>query len=247
MGEILGLGCTHYPGLTVPDEQLPSLFHRLLTAPNVPEHYKNPANWPAELVAELGNDEGFSSAQRYSARMAEGFRAVRKSLDAFNPDVVLVWGDDQYENFREDIIPAFCLLGYDDDFAVQPWKNGNGGRTNRWGEPGDWALKLHGHREAAKHLATGLIERGVDMAYAYKPLHHPLAHAFTNTFLYLDWDRKGFPYPVVPFAINCYGSNLLHAKGGTAALFHAAARSVDRRRSALAASLALHGGRQGGG
>ena len=47
MGEILGLGCTHYPGLTVPDEQLPSLFHRLLTAPNVPEHYKNPANWPA--------------------------------------------------------------------------------------------------------------------------------------------------------------------------------------------------------
>jgi len=115
MGEILGLGCTHYPGLTVPDEQLPSLFHRLLTAPNVPEHYKNPANWPAELVAELGNDEGFSSAQRYSARMAEGFRAVRKSLDAFNPDVVLVWGDDQYENFKEDIIPAFCLLGYDDD------------------------------------------------------------------------------------------------------------------------------------
>jgi hypothetical protein len=57
------------------------------------------------------------------------------------------------------------------------------------------------------------------MAYAYKPLHHKLAHAFTNTFLYLDWDRKGFPYPVVPFAINCYGSNLLHAKGGTSALF----------------------------
>src|SRR5215468_3793089 len=59
MGEILGLGCTHYPGLTMPDEQLPGLFHRLLTAPNVPEHYKNAANWPTELVAELGNDEGF--------------------------------------------------------------------------------------------------------------------------------------------------------------------------------------------
>ena len=111
MGDILGLGCTHYPGLTVPDEQLPGLFHRLLTAPNVPERYKNPANWPAELIAELGNDEGFSSAQRYSARLADGFRAVRKSLDEFNPDVVVVWGDDQYENFREDIIPAFCLFG----------------------------------------------------------------------------------------------------------------------------------------
>jgi hypothetical protein len=97
---------------------------------------------------------------------------------------------------------------------LQPWKTGNGAKPNRWNEPGDWTLKLHGHREAAKYLATGLIERGIDVAYAYKPLHHPMAHAFTNTFLYLDWDRRGFPYPVIPFAINCYGSNLFHAKGG---------------------------------
>ena len=56
MGEILGLGCTHYPGLTAPDERLPAGFHRLLTAPGVPAYYKDRANWPAELVAELGND-----------------------------------------------------------------------------------------------------------------------------------------------------------------------------------------------
>jgi hypothetical protein len=65
-------------------------------------------------------------------------------------------------------------------------------------------LGLHGHREAAKYAANGLIERGIDDPHAYKPLHHPLAHAFTNTFLHLDWDRRGFSYPVVPFAINCY-------------------------------------------
>jgi len=220
MSEILGLGCTHYPGLFSPEEQLPGLFHRLLTAPNVPARYKEPANWPAELLGELGNDGGLAAAHRYGERMANGFRAVRKALDEFDPDIVLVWGDDQYENFREDIIPAFCVLGYDDDFSVKPWSTGNGGgKPNRWNEPADWTLDLHGHRDAAKYLATGLIERGVDVAYAYKPLHHPLAHAFTNTFLYLDWDRRGFPYPVVPFAINCYGSNLLHAKGGTSALF----------------------------
>jgi hypothetical protein len=46
-----------------------------------------------------------------------------------------------------------------------------------------------------------------------------MAHAFTNTFLYLDWDRKGFPYPVIPFAVNCYGRNLLYAKGGLGHLF----------------------------
>jgi hypothetical protein len=218
MGDILGLGCTHYPGLLPPEEQLPALFHRLLTAPNVPAPYKDPRNWPAELVAELGNDGGLAAARRYGERMANGFRAVRKALDDFSPDIVLVWGDDQYENFKEDIIPAFCVLGYD-EFEVRPWQTPNGGKPNRWNEPGDWLLKLRGYRDAAKYLATGLIEHGVDIAYAYQPLHHPFAHAFTNTFLYLDWDRQGFPYPVIPFAINCYGSNLLHAKGGTSALF----------------------------
>jgi hypothetical protein len=80
-------------------------------------------------------------------------------------------------------------------------------------------MPLKGHREAAKFLATGLIERGIDLAYAYQPLHHPMAHAFANTFLYLDWDRKGFPYPVMPFAINCYGRNLIQAKGGFGHLY----------------------------
>jgi hypothetical protein len=220
MGEILGLGCTHYPGLLLPDEKLPGGFHHLLTAPNVPAEYKDRARWPDPLLSELGNDAGLSSARRYGARMADGFRAVRRSLDMFNPDIVVLWGDDQYENFREDIIPAFCVLGLDDDFAVRPWHNGNGGKPNRWNESGDRTMKLRGHRGAANFLARALIDRGIDMAYAYKPLHiEGLAHAFTNTLLYLDWDRRGFPWPIIPFAINCYGSNLIHAKGGMAALF----------------------------
>ena len=42
-----------------------------------------------------------------------------------NPDVVLVWGDDQYENFKEDIIPAFCVMAYD-EFECQPMAGQNG-------------------------------------------------------------------------------------------------------------------------
>ncbi|MEJ0019323.1 MAG: hypothetical protein WDN25_22780 [Acetobacteraceae bacterium] len=217
MAEILGLGCTHYPGLLQPDERLPGGFRHLLTAPNVPAEYKDRANWPAELLAELGNDEGASAARRYGMRMADDFRGIRRELDAFDPDVVLIWGDDQYENFREDIIPAFCTFGLEDAFALQPWQ---GGKANRWGEAADWTMKLRGARDIAKHLTGALIERGIDMAYAYRPLHcDGLAHAFTNTLLYLDWDRRGLPWPVLPFAINCYASNLMHAKGGMAALF----------------------------
>ena len=219
MAEILGLRCTHWPTLCLPNEGLTSVFERVLSAPNVDPAVKDPGNWPAELLAELGNDNGLSAAIRCGERFGNDFLAMRKILDDFNPDFVVVWGDDQYENFREDIVPPFCVLGFDPEFHLQPWNNGNGGKPNRWSEPGNWSLPLKGHREGAKHLATGLIERGIDLAYAYKPLHHPMAHAFTNTFLYLDWDRRGFPYPVVPFAVNCYGRNLIQAKGGLGHLF----------------------------
>ena len=126
--------------LCLPNEGLTSVFKRTLTAPNVEARYKDPANWPAELIAELGNDDGLSAANRCGERFGNDFRAIRKILDDFNPDLVLVWGDDQYENFREDIVPAFCLLGYDRDFELKPWANGNGGKPNRWDEPGDWEL-----------------------------------------------------------------------------------------------------------
>jgi hypothetical protein len=63
-------------------------------------------------------------------------------------------------------------------------------------------------------LASSLIEEGFDTAYAYKPLHHPLGHAFTNAVMYLDYARKGFDYPIVPFAINCYGRRVLAQRGG---------------------------------
>ena len=59
-----------------------------------------------------------------------------------------------------------------------------------------------------------MIDRGVDMSYAYQPLHEPgLGHAILNTILYLDYDRKGFDYPVVPMLVNCYGSRVIRNTG----------------------------------
>ena len=84
---------------------------------------------------------------------------------------------------------------------------------NVWGET-DKSYTLPGHRAAAKMLATRLIEQGFDTAYSYKPLHHPLGHAFSNAVFFLDYDRTGFAYPIVPFAINCYGRKVVSQRGG---------------------------------
>ena len=217
MAEILGLGLTHSPSFIRPDEDGESSLKRTLrTNHRVPAELKNPANWPEPMRAEYGQDEGYASAVRLRQRMVAGFRKLRAELDEFNPDFVVIWGDDQYENFREDIIPPFCVLAYG-DFHCQPFDGGNGtARRNVWHEPADTVFRYRGHKEGARALVTGMIDRGIDLAYAYRPLHEPgLGHAILNTLLYLDYDRKGFDYPVIPFLVNCYGSRVIRNRGGS--------------------------------
>ena len=44
--------------------------------------------------------------------------------------------------------------------------------------------------------------------------HHPLGHAFLNAVLFLDYDRKGFNYPLVPCQINSYGRRVVVQRAG---------------------------------
>jgi hypothetical protein len=166
---------------------------------------------------EYGADEGLAAARRHRDVLVEGFREIRRRLDAFAPDLVLIWGDDQYENFKEDVIPPFCVLAYD-SLEHKPWADPRRRDPgNIWNESRDTTFTYTGHRAAAKLVARGLLNEGFDVAYAYRPLHHPLAHAFMNTLLFLDYDRAGFPYPVVPFSVNCYGSKIISQRGSSAA------------------------------
>jgi hypothetical protein len=206
MAEILALGISHYPPLTGRDDRMARILQRMLQNPQLPTHLRTPDGWPAEMRAEWGDDQGTASAARHRAALVGWMEKTRAALDDFNPDFVLMWGDDQYENFREDIIPPYCIAAYE-QFAFSPPAD------NVWGET-DKTYEVAGNREAAKMLATRLIEAGFDTAYSYKPLHHPLGHAFTNAVLYLDYARKGFPYPIVPFAVNCYGRKVVSQRGG---------------------------------
>jgi hypothetical protein len=219
MGEILGLGMTHYPPLTGLDQNMAGILRRVLQDPGLPERYRDPASWPAPMRAEYGGDGGTASAAGHRDTLLHHFREARRVLDDFRPEVVIIWGDDQHENFTEDVIPPFCVLAYD-RVEARPWQRAGVG-PNVWGEPSETTFQILGHREAGKHLAAGLLEQGVDIAYAYKPLHYPgLAHAFLNTIMFLDYDRGGFPYPVIAFQVNCYGRRVIAQRGGRRSLAH---------------------------
>src|SRR6266851_53820 len=105
MGDLVLMGMTHYPPLAAVDEDMAGLMRGMLQDPGVPVAAKDPSAWAPQMRAEWGSDEARSSAAAHRAELRAGFRALRAELDEFQPDVIVVWGDDQYENFREDLVP----------------------------------------------------------------------------------------------------------------------------------------------
>lgn len=218
MAEILGLGITHYPPLCLQDAEMAGILRWTLEDPAIPASAKDPASWPRAMKEEWADDEGARAAGRHRAALVAGLDRVRARLDEFKPDVVLIWGDDQYENFREDLIPPFAICAYA-DLQLRPWAHAEAsslmkGKANVWNEDDSLCYQLRGRPDIAKYLITALIERDFDVAYAYAPLHHTsVAHAFTNAILYLDYHRKGYDHPTLCFPLNCYGRRVVSCRG----------------------------------
>jgi hypothetical protein len=88
---------------------------------------------------------------------------------------------------------------------------------NAWGVASDTEVTIRCHKPAGRGLAAALLEQGFDIAYA-TTVRAPtgLAHSFNNTVVYLDYERREFPYPILPFHVNCYGNQLLQSAGASA-------------------------------
>src|SRR5882672_5010757 len=102
MAEVLGLGLTHYPMLLGRDQHMAALLKTSMKDPDIPDDVKDPANWSELGRKEWSEDGGTAAAAVHRAKLRTDFDRCRAALDEFEPDVVLVWGDDQYENFREE-------------------------------------------------------------------------------------------------------------------------------------------------
>jgi len=206
-------GLNEFPNLRYDATKMAAMMEARLESPDLDERLKDPANWPAEMRAEYGDDHGTASALAHRERVGNAFIELRRAIDDFNPDVVLIWSKEQLENFAEDSMPPFCVYAYD-SMDFKPHRQAPRQGPTIWGEDENTEVHINGNRAAAKYLTTKLIEQGFDMAYSYKPLHVPvLAHTFEGLLTHLDWERRGFPYPVVPFYVNGYGHWHLSNRG----------------------------------
>lgn len=192
MAEILGLGMTHYTGLRFVDAEMSIFLQRTLKGSKVPAEMKDPANWPEPMRAEWADDRGAAAAVIHRKRHWDAFTRMKEELAAFAPDFVVMWGDDQYENFVEDLVPPFCAY-IGGEFVSTPFLSDpdRPDPPNAWGEPVDREFVHRGHPEGAAWLVEKLSERGIDIPYAYRLRHsRGLAHAFINTLLFLDQDHR---------------------------------------------------------
>jgi hypothetical protein len=213
MAEILGIGVSHYPGLLVPPDQWTRMLPRNVSLGRVPaELYQDRSRWPADMLREWGDDEGVAAACEHERRLVAGYREMRRKIDEFAPHAVLIWGDDQYENFRNECVPAFCVYMFD-EMQCRPY---GGGRRpfqsdqSSYGVPLDTQVRVRGHADAAAGLCRHLLDHDFDIAYATEArADSGLAHSFNNTLVFLDRDRRGFDYPLIPFHVNCYGNQLM--------------------------------------
>jgi hypothetical protein len=200
----------------VPEEYKPWPLARMLhTDPRIPAHLRDPASWPEPMRAEWGHDEGITSFALHRERCSHRVRPSRER-SPFRPDFILDVGRRQYENFREDVIPPFCVLAYDTLYAFN-----RSARRPNMGEPSEnaWRWQLKGGRfiliqpAGARHGEARGINGHGDIVGNYEDVDG-VAHAFANTLLYLDLDRQGFSYPVLPVTVNCYGRDVIRYQGG---------------------------------
>jgi hypothetical protein len=216
MGEILGLGFSHYPGPLVAPEYWPRHLGTQVERGRIPpDLYNDHSRWPAAMQAEWGTDDGQTAARNHHDVLIGGFRRLRKTLDDFKPDLVVMWGDDQYENFRKDCVPPFCVFIQDEaksEPLIEMEKSAFRTPTNVWGLPDDTVFRVPSNKKAANDLTRYLLEEGVDVAYSMEMrFKRGLPHSFANAVMYLDYDQKGFGwnYPLIPFHVNCYGNQLM--------------------------------------
>ena len=195
MAEILGLGCSHGPIILTPPEVWSKGRERIFA--RVPNYEP-----PPQLLKELGDDNGLSQDRKDHEHVITSFGVLRDRLHAWNPDVLLIIGDDQAENFTEDNIAPFCLYT-GAEVGGYPFQR-PAARVNLWDAAPDTKFTFTCPTAFARDLRNALIRDGVDMASskALTGWEWGLPHAHINPLVFLDPDGV---FPLLPLFVNCYG------------------------------------------
>jgi Catalytic LigB subunit of aromatic ring-opening dioxygenase len=135
----------------------------------------------------------------------EAIAKLRRKLEAFDPGIVIVVGDDQHENIVDDNMPPFSIyMGEEVEASTSLRYLKQSKSENR--------TKYRVDAKLAESLIAGLMDEGFDPAYSKRTRYEGgLGHAFARVlkFLMPDPTRRIVPvmvntyYPPAPSAKRC--------------------------------------------
>ena len=175
---------------------------------HTPFCYMPPERWnevrsSRSLRADVPLDD-LETNQKKAERIRHGFATLKQKLSEANPDVLVIFGDDQAECFDFNNFPAFAVyVGAEFEGALAV-RDGSFGRPRAAGgeHPPAARARLQGYPALGVSLLTGLMKHGFDPAFCMdmpKP-ERGIGHAFLRPAESLT-DLK---LPVLPVLLNCY-------------------------------------------
>jgi hypothetical protein len=162
------------------------------------EHWDERRRWGRERYAQKWGKEApvLPEVERESpednrlrlAHIRESLGTVRARLAEARPDVLIVVGDDQDENFTDENLPQFAIYVGDEAIAVERF---SGARVRY---PCDAAL--------ARTILNASVDAGFDLSFSKAfPNGELKSHAHQQPIMFLDPEGR---LPIVPIFVNAF-------------------------------------------
>ena len=187
---VLGIGCSHTPQLHTPAEQWDIRARRDMDD-GVPLWFEGEKVDYATLAErraslDLGESLGEDVRQEKLDAAHAALERLRGVVTDAQPDVVVIFGNDQDELFLDDLKPAFTVMGAatfenlprtDEQIARLP----PGIALSDVGHlPESGSVTWSGHPALAEHIARHVCQQGFDAAYSARQVRADPARAQTS-------------------------------------------------------------------
>lgn len=203
MGQLLGIGITDYPFMMRSDLTMSRSLQLAVTSERIHDNVRGTESWPQQMRAAWGQDMGKAAARAIRSEMIDDFRMVRATLDAFNPDVIIMVAKDHHETVSRDyFLPYWAYNG--GDVKMQPF--GPSDSENIFGLPADTEVAVQIPSDYIRRLTNGLREQEVVLPVVSQQAGG-LAHTMRSGIVHLNWDNPAVSrFKMLPLAINAFGT-----------------------------------------
>jgi hypothetical protein len=195
---VIGIGTSHSPQLSIRADDWDYLLKKDETDPRL--------DYAALLKKARPGLEKELTPEKFRERdeaCQKAVKTVGDALRASKADVVVIFGDDQQEQFHDDNMPTFAIyqgksvpVVKDNQHRPAGWKDAE---RRGWAETAD---QYDNEQDLANHLIRSLVDAEFDIARCNKLREEiGVGHAFS--FLY----RRVLPgtrLPMVPVMVNTY-------------------------------------------